>query len=258
MRQHRYLLGLMIVFFFCDANRNVATAQDIPLFALHDWQWHNDEGWKALNNKAYAKAEERFKLAIKELMPYHPRSQRLLARSYCDLARALYHQERFADALPLAKWALAVREGDRKASDDVLFQNVYLAGLIELGLRHFGEAEPLLKRALTYQEKNLVASHVNMLTTLDKLAEAYREQGKYAEAEPLYLKAIAIHERKTPDENLELAATAEHYAILLAKLNRPDEAEKWKARALTIRDTVATKGARAKANQSSSKFQAFK
>ena len=88
MRQHRYLLGLMIVFFFCDANRNVATAQDIPLFALHDWQWHNDEGWKALNNKAYAKAEERFKLAIKELMPYHPRSQRLLARSYCDLARA--------------------------------------------------------------------------------------------------------------------------------------------------------------------------
>ena len=37
-----------------------------------------------------------------------------------------------------------------------------------------------------------------MLTTLDKLAEAYREQGKYAEAEPLYLKAIAIHGARLP------------------------------------------------------------
>jgi tetratricopeptide (TPR) repeat protein len=254
----RYRVGLLSVLWIASAGSSVAPAQEIPLGRLSDWTMENDAGWRSLNKGDYAKAEEHFKIAIKDILPYYPKSERLLARSYCDLARVLYHQKRFADAEPLAQWALAVREADPKTGEDVLFQCVYVLGLIHLAEDHFGEAEPLLKRALAYQEANLGADHVNVLTTLDKLTEAYFEQRKFVDAEKLLLRAIAIHERKTPDENLALAATADRLAVLLAKLDRGTEAEKWKARALKIRDTVATKAARERADRPNSKFQSFK
>jgi hypothetical protein len=96
------------------------------------------------------------------------------------------------------------------------------------------------------------------LNTLVRLAFVLRNQGKYHEAEPIYRRAIAIHERRTPEENLDLADTIDQYVILLRKLNRKDDAEKWQARALAIRDTVASKAAKAKSNQVTKKLNGFK
>ena len=144
-----------------------------------------------------------------------------MARSYCELARVLYHQKRYADAEPLARWALSVRDSDKKARPDAVFQCVYTLALIQSAQKHYGEAERLFKRALALQEKNLGRDHINSNLILDQLATVYVEQAKYAEAEPLYLRSIAIDERKTPDENLELAETAEKYAASLRLMKRP-------------------------------------
>src|SRR3954447_7637906 len=91
-----------------------AGAEEIPIRILQDWQYFNNTAWAYLNNGDYAKAEQRFKMAIEVIGPFQTSDQRLLARSYADLARVLYHQGRYADAEPLAKWALSVRESQPK------------------------------------------------------------------------------------------------------------------------------------------------
>ena len=99
---------------------------------------------------------------------------------------------------------------------------------------------------------------MNLLLTLDRLALVLRSQRKFQEAEPLYLRAIAIHERTAPDENLDLADTIDQYVILLRKMSRKDDAEIWEARRLSIRDTAATREAKAKADQVTKKLRGFK
>jgi tetratricopeptide (TPR) repeat protein len=237
-----------------------APAEVISIQGLRDWQDYNNAGWRYLKNKDYDKAEQRFLLAIKVLRPYEATERRLMARSYGDLARVLYHKGRYAEAEPLAKWALAVREKNPKVQPVEVFQSLYTLALIHRAQHHYGESELLLKRALALQEKAVGPSHVNLALTLDDLAGVDRDQGKYAEAEPLYKRALAIREKATPDENLDLADTSDHYAALLRRMKRTDEAEELEARALTIRDHVATKAARASAARSRSDlgFQGFK
>jgi tetratricopeptide (TPR) repeat protein len=235
-----------------------ALAQNVPLPALSNWMWYNETGWDDIENGRYDRAEQKFRRAIKEIEPYAPGNRKLMARTYCDLARVFYYQQRYADAEPLAKWALSVRDADKKSSSDSVFQALFTLASIQTAQEHYADAEPLFKRALALQEKELTASHVNTLMTLERLAFVLRSQGKYHEADPLYRRAIAIHERKTPDENLDLADTIDQYVILLRRMNRNDEAEQFRARALRIRDTAASKAARAKANQASKNLKGFK
>jgi tetratricopeptide (TPR) repeat protein len=206
----------------------------------------------------YAKAAERFDLAIKEIRPYERIARRLLARSYCDLARALYHQERYAEAEPLAKWALTVRDEDKKAKPDSVFQCLYVLAMIHKAQKHYADAEPLLKRAIALQEQNMGSGHVASAVTLDQLAVVYSEQGKNEEAALLYRRVLAIYERSNPDENIDLAHVAERFSALMEKMHRPVEAERWKTRAQTIRDNVATKAAKARADATAKKFKTFK
>jgi tetratricopeptide (TPR) repeat protein len=249
-----FAISILVVLSLCSP----IFGQDVPLRALDNWLRYNEHGWIDLEKGRYDRAEQQFNMAIKEIQPYSPGNRKLMARTYCDLARVLYYQERYEEAEPLAKWALSVRDADKKATPDSVFQGLYTLASIQLAQDHFADAEPHFKRALAIQEKELTGSHVNVLLTLDRLALVLRSQGKFHEAEPLYLRAIAIHERKTPDENVALADTIDQYTILLRKLNRKRDAEIWQARALTIRDKAATKAARAKADQVSKKLQGFK
>jgi tetratricopeptide (TPR) repeat protein len=235
-----------------------AAAQDIPLGVIGDWKFYNDAAWRCINRGDYALAEERLNMAIKELRPYFPKSARLLARTYCDLARVLYHQSRYTDAEPLAKWALAVREADDKTSPEVMFQCTYTLGLIHAAEGHFTEAEPLLKKAIALQEKAVGKDHINTAVTLEHLAALYTDMQRYGQADALYRQVIAIHQRINPDLNVELAATESHYAELLRRMRQPDEAEKWDSRAKAIEKNLAERARKAKLNQSSVRFQGFK
>jgi tetratricopeptide (TPR) repeat protein len=233
-------------------------AQPNHLPALTDWMGHQEEAAKYFDKGNYARAEERLNQAIKDIRPYFPETRRLMAKSYSDLARVLYFQKRYAQAEPLAQWALSVRESDKGSPSDSVFDCLYTLALIRSAQQHHAEAEPLLERALAIQEKELGRDHVNTALILDQLAIVYREQGKLADAERLYVRAIAILERKTPGENVELAETAEHYAVLLRRLKRYADADQWDARARTIRDTALSKAAKAKADQAAQQFKGYK
>jgi tetratricopeptide (TPR) repeat protein len=225
---------------------------------LRYWQHHNNNGWTQFDRGNYDKAVERFTLAIKEIRPYEKNARRLLARSYCDLARALYHQKRYAEAEPLAKWALSVRDEDKKAKPDSVFQCLYVLAMIHKAQKHYADAEPLLERAIALQEENVGSGHCGTALTFDQLAMVYSEQGKNHEAVLVYRRVLAIYEKMNPDENLDLADVAERFSALLEKMHRPVEANRWKARALEIRDNLATKAEKAKADAIAKKFKTFK
>jgi tetratricopeptide (TPR) repeat protein len=248
------LLGVFLAFGLPSA----AFAQGVHLDALREWMRHMEEAAKYVDNGNYARAHEHLNEAIKEIRPYLPDTRRIMAKTYCELARVLYHQKRYAEAQPLAQWALSVRESDPKAKPDSVFQCVYTLALIESAQEHHHEAEQLLKRSLELQEKNLGRDHINSLLVLNQLALVCIAQAKYADAESLYLRSVAIHERTTPAENLELAETADQYARLLRIVKRFDEADRWHARALAIRDTVATRLAKARADQVAREFKGYK
>jgi tetratricopeptide (TPR) repeat protein len=260
MRNRQRLCRLLLGFVSISWMVVQASAQDntIPIEVLQYWQHHNNNGWKSFDKGDYVKAAERFDLAIKEIQPYEKVARRLMARSYCDLARALYHQGRAAEAEPLAKWALTVRDEDKKAKPESVFQCVYVLAMVHKAQKHYADAELLLKRALALQEEHTGSGHIGTATTLDQLAIVYSEQGKYGEASLLYRRVLAIYEKMNPDENLDLADAAERFAALLEKMHRPVEAERWKERALKIRDTVATKTAKARADANAKKFKPFR
>jgi tetratricopeptide (TPR) repeat protein len=258
MRHRERMFRLLVVCLTFGFGPSAGFAQGDHLEALVQWLDHTEEAAKLVEKGDYVKAEVRLNLAIKEVRPYLPATVRNMARSYCELARVLYHQKRYADAEPLARWALSVRDADKSATPNAVFQCVYTLALIQSAQKHHGEAEQLLKRSLELQEKNLGREHINSVLLLNQLATVYVGQTKYADAEPLYVRAIAIHERKTPDENLDLAETAEKYAELLRLMKRTDDADRWRARAQAIRDAVTTKAAKAKADQVRQDFQGFK
>ncbi len=56
---------------------------------------------------------------------------------------------------------------------------------------HYGDAEKLMEAALKEAER-FGPEDLRLGTTLNNLAELYRDQGKYAEAEPLYKRSLVI------------------------------------------------------------------
>jgi hypothetical protein len=258
MSQRQNLTGLCAVSLAFGLGPAAAFAQGNHFGALYEWMRNTEEAARFVDKGDYVKAEQRLNLAIKEIRPFLPETRLNMARSYCELARVLYHQKRYADAEPLARWALSVRESDKYGKPESVFQCVYTLAMIQAAQKHHAEAERLFKRSLALQEENLGRDHINSNLILNQLAIVYVEQAKYADAEPLYLRSIAIHERKSPAENLDLADTADTYATLLHLMKRDDDAGKWRARARAIRDTVATKAARAKADRVAEQFKGYK
>jgi tetratricopeptide (TPR) repeat protein len=248
MQKGRRISGLLATLFIMSVQCAPAYAQQtIPINPLRNWMWYIDHGLADLENGAPVLAASRFIHAVHEIEPYPSANRRLMARTYCELARALYQQARYAEAEPLAKWALSVREADPSVRPEAVFQCLFTLGSIDAAQKRYADAEPLFRRALALQELVLPEGDVNTLATLDALARVLREQGKHREAGSLYVRAVAILEQFRPDENLDLAYTAEQYAITLRLMNRADEAQSWEARAVKIREAVAALQVRARA-----------
>ncbi len=66
---------------------------NIPLGVLRDWMWYSERGRADLDRGEFARAELKLNMAIRTIKPYPGTNHRLMAQTYCDLARVLYHQE---------------------------------------------------------------------------------------------------------------------------------------------------------------------
>ncbi len=73
-----------------------------------------------------------------------------------------------------------------------------------------------------------------LATSLGRLAELYREQGRYGQAEPLFLRALAIREQQLGADHSLFATTLNNLANLYYCQGRYGEAEPLYLRAVTI------------------------
>jgi tetratricopeptide (TPR) repeat protein len=233
--------------------------EEVTSRALRDWRFYNDAGWQYYYRGDYVMAETRFRQAIAAMKPHESTMRELLARSYADLARVLYQQKRYADAQPLADWALKVREKQKGLKPEGLHQSLFLSAQIRRARKNHGEADVLLKRALDVVEGSLGKSHPESAYTLAELAENCRDQGKNGEAELYYKRAMAMHEAASPNTpSAEVADTAERYASLLRVMERNAEAEDLEESVRAIRDAIETRAARQRRARASTAFRGLR
>ncbi|MDP1997921.1 MAG: tetratricopeptide repeat protein, partial [Gallionella sp.] len=87
-------------------------------------------------------------------------------------------QGKFAEALPVAKRALGIKEkvyGENQVEVARCLSNL---ALIQIGLAQYADAEQSLNRALTIEETNYGSDHPNVAKLLDVLSDMYKKQGK--------------------------------------------------------------------------------
>jgi len=116
----------------------------------------------------------------------------------------LYHQGRAADAEPLAKWVMEVRETHPSTKVDSLFQSVYTLGLIHEAQRHYSESEKLLRRALALQETAIGKDSVQTAVTLHHLAAVAATRGKPPRPKRCTVGSWRFAKRSTPTRTLTL------------------------------------------------------
>ena len=120
------------------------------------------------------------------------------------------------------------------ADENALYLNVHGQRLFSSG--RYGEAEPLLWRALEIREKRVGMEHPDVAHELNNLAQLLKTQGKYAEAEPLLRRILTIREEMLGIEHLDVAHDLNNLAELLRAESKYDEAEPLFRRALAIRE----------------------
>ncbi len=101
----------------------------------------------------------------------------------------------------------------------------------------YADSEPLLRRALTIDERRLGANHSRIAIRLNNLARLLQDTNRLAEAEPLMRRALAIHESSFGPEHPNVAISLNNLAQLLQATKRLAEAEPLMRRALAIDET---------------------
>src|SRR6185369_17292211 len=97
----------------------------------------------------------------------------------------------------------------------------------------YGEAEDLLRQALTLFEKALGRTHPSYGTTLHELASVLSRQGKYGEAEDLLRQALALFEESLGVAHPSYGASLHELAGVLSRQGKYGEAEDLLRQALT-------------------------
>jgi tetratricopeptide (TPR) repeat protein len=108
-------------------------------------------------------------------------------------------------------------------------------GSVYTGLGLYGEARPLLERAVATR-RALTMEPLALPDSLTHLGDVLLIQAKYAEAEKSYQEAIKLESAKpkSRDGQIELATTLHAYGVLLAEQGRYDAAAKTLRQALAL------------------------
>jgi tetratricopeptide (TPR) repeat protein len=167
-------------------------------------------------------------------LPVGKRTALAAAPALVGKASVLYGQGKYAEAEPLFRQALAVREEvlgprhpDSARSCNNLATNLEAQGRAK-------EAEPLFQKALDVSEEVLGPRHPDTASSYNNLAYNLWAQGRYPEAEPLDRKALAVREEVLGPRHPDTARSCNNLATNLQAQGRYQEAEPLLRRALDV------------------------
>jgi len=158
-------------------------------------------------------------------------------------AMELYSEGRYDEALPLVERALAISIKTLGTEHSNVALSLNGLALIYVAKGDYGRAEPLYERALAiysklsggaYSDATKKAATTNVATTLNNLAELYKDKGEYARAEPLYQRALSICVNALGAEQPEVATTLNNLADMYRANGDYARAEPLFQRALAI------------------------
>jgi tetratricopeptide (TPR) repeat protein len=216
------------------ANAKVSAINHSTLGDLADWNAYNRAGWRAFNKGYYDTAEHEFYAAIKAAKRPSLDDPRLLARSYADYALAIQKQGRYAEAEPLEKWALTVRETLLGGDSPAYAQSLNQLATLYYELGRFAESEPLLRRAAEAQGRAPKTDPREHSRTHSLFGLQLVAQRRYAEAEPSFLKVVQICEKWLGPSHPDTGDGLNNLAWAYHEQGKDDEARPLFERALKI------------------------
>ncbi|MDA2916307.1 tetratricopeptide repeat protein, partial [Nitrospinae bacterium AH_259_B05_G02_I21] len=167
-------------------------------------------------------------------------AQALRPTDYHRTLAGLYRaQGKYAEAKPLYKRALAIREKVLGPDHPDVAEALYELARFYRAQGKYAEAEPLYKRALAIREKALGPDHPHhylIVTTLEELGHLYEKMGREDEAEPLYKRALAIREKALGPDHPDVTTALYDLARFYRDQGKNAEAEPLYKRALAIRE----------------------
>jgi CHAT domain-containing protein len=160
----------------------------------------------------------------------------LIAPELSNLAALYQRQGRFAEAEPLFKRALAIREKALSREHPDVGQALNNLATLYVKLEHFAEAEPLFQRALAIYQKAAGSEHPAVATVLNNIGQVDRDLNRDADAEAPIKRSLAIREKVLGPDHPDVARSLNNLAGLYEHQQRYADAEPLYRRALAIRE----------------------
>jgi tetratricopeptide (TPR) repeat protein len=204
------------------------------LDATVDYTFYTQAGWRALRKGYLDTAEHEFISAIKATKRLVPVDERLVARAYADYAWALQQQKRHAEAEPLLKWVLAVREANFYPDALAIAKTRNQLATLYSDVGRDAEAEPLLVRAIADHEKSAKPDSSELARGHTLLGLLMVAQKRFPEAEAPFLKAVRLQEKARGSYNSETGDALNNLARTYQEQRKFDQARPLFERALAI------------------------
>ncbi|MCE9604417.1 MAG: tetratricopeptide repeat protein [Planctomycetia bacterium] len=147
---------------------------------------------------------------------------------------ALYKQNRFREALPLAEECLAIRRkvlGNDNAGTAQAVNNV---GAQLLGLTRYAEAIPYYEESLAGRRRAFGNRTLETVDSLTSFGSLFKAMGDYGKSRPYYEEALEISTQVLGPRHPDTAVALNHLGVLLRSMGEYETARSYFERALAI------------------------
>jgi serine/threonine protein kinase/Tfp pilus assembly protein PilF len=151
-----------------------------------------------------------------------------------NLAMVLKDQEKFTEAAPLYKEALAMKRRILSPENPSIASSINNLAMLHLQLKNFPEADKLFQEALAIDRKSLGETHREVGRILNNLGLLYLSWGRLPEAADYYHRSIDLDQKILGADNPELATQYQSLGVVLTRERKFTEAEQWLRRAIGL------------------------
>ena len=113
----------------------------------------------------------------------------------------------FADAEPLYRRSLAIREKQLGPDLPVVSSSLLNLAALYGAMGRYAEAEPLYRRSLEIMEKRLGPDHPEVAKVLNNLAELHRAMGRGDDIESLHRRSLELREKQLGPDHPDVASS---------------------------------------------------
>ncbi len=149
---------------------------------------------------------------------------------------SLYREGKYAEAEPLAKRAIELREKELGPEAKEVSVSLMNLGLIYKAQQKYEAAERLLRRALKNEEKRLGGDHPELYDLLVQLGWTCHGLGRTRDAESLLKRAVVVREKALGADRVEVADSLRHLAAFYQKIGKPKDSLPLYERIISLRE----------------------